>query len=88
MGLDHNVGRCAQILGTVMEGRCALTLETAMEDRDLDLDRDLEDRKGDRLSHTDPRKTFKISDEALLLVRNLANPGVIRMVASDLLGVV
>lgn len=84
MGLDHNVDRCAQIPGTDMEGRCAPILETAMEDQGLD--RDLEDRKGDRLSLTAPSRTFKISDKVLLLARILVSLEDIRMVASVLLG--
>lgn len=80
MVLDRNVHQCAQIPGTGMEGRCVLILETAMEDQDL------EGRKGDRLSHIALNRTFKISDEALLLVRTLVSPGFFRMVALVPLG--
>lgn len=86
MDLDRNVDRCAQILGTAMEGRCVLILGTDMGDQDQDQDQGLEDRKGDRLSHTAPSKTFKISDEALLLARTSVSPGAIRKVALAPLG--
>lgn len=63
-----------------MGDRCALIRKMAMEDRDL------EDRKGDRLSHTAPSRIFKTSDEALHLARTLASPGATKMVALAPLG--